>query len=366
MIVYILAIPFLVLFSFKQKYRQSIPARFALFKNPPFQKEGIWFHVASFGEVRSLKPLISRLEGVKNISTITQTGFNEAGNLTKHNRYLPFELFLPFWIKKQKALVVSEAELWYGLFYIAKKTGMKTYLINARISDNSYKNYLKFKWFYKKIFANIDKVFAQSEKDKKRLLELGAKNVIVNGNIKAFQEIQVTREFEKPSDEVVVVASSHKGEEALVLEHFRQEKNQKLIIVPRHPERFDEVDKFLRDYSDNLGLSYHRFSEKENFKSDIVLVDQMGELVNIYAFSDIVILGGSFVKGVGGHNPLEPAHFGCKIISGEHIFNQEALFTLVDGIKIVQPKDIKATMSKLKSCSITSSTDIEPIIRELS
>ncbi len=365
MIVYILAIPFLVFLSFKQKYKESIPARFALFKNPPFEKEGIWFHVASFGEVRSLKPIISRLDGVKNISTITGTGFNEAKNLTKHSRYLPYELFLPFWIKKQKALVVSEAELWYGLFYIAKKRGIKTYLINARISDNSYKNYLKFAFFYKKIFANIDMIFAQSEKDKKRLLELGAKNIIVNGNIKAFQEIEVTRVFEKPSASAITFASTHKGEEELILENLSFEKGQKFIIVPRHPERFDEVDKLLKTYSQKFGVTYHRFSEKDDFDSDIVLVDAMGELINIYAISDIVILGGSFVKGVGGHNPLECAHFGCKIISGEYIFNQEALFCLVDGIKIVKVKDIKANIKELKSTKIIASVEIETIIREL-
>jgi len=355
----------LIFLSFKQKYKKSIPARFALFKNPPFEKEGIWFHVASFGEVKSLKPIISRLDGIKNISTITQTGFKEAKNLTKHSRYLPYELFLPFWITKQKALVVSEAELWYGLFYIAKKLKIKTYLINARISNNSYKNYLKFSFFYKKIFANIDMVFAQSEKDKKRLLELGAKNVTVNGNIKAFQEIEVTRVFEKPLALSITLASTHKGEEELILKHLKLEEGQKLIVVPRHPERFDEVDKILKTYSQKFSLSYHRFSKYENFDSDVVLVDAMGELINIYAFCDIVILGGSFIDGIGGHNPLECAHFGCKIISGEYIFNQEALFCLVDGIKIVKVKDLKANISKLKSTKIIASAEIEPIIREL-
>jgi len=365
LIIYILAIPFLFLLTFKQKYQHSILRRFALWKNPAFEKKGVWFHAASFGEVRSLKPLISRLDSVINISTITQTGYEEACKLTKNSRYLPFELLLPFWIKKQHALVVSEAELWYLLFLVAKLKGAKTYLINARISDNSYKSYLKFSWFYKKIFAQIDMVFAQSVKDKNRLLELGAKNVIVNGNIKAFQEIEVTRTYTKPSCEVITLASAHKGEEALILKNLKLGDNQKLIVVPRHPERFDDVDGLLLNYAKKMGLTYHRFSEKDNLESDVVLIDCMGELINLYAISDIVILGGSFVEGVGGHNPLEPAHFGCKIISGKHIFNQEALFSLVEGIEVIEIENLNSDMKELHGTKITSRTDIEPIVKVL-
>jgi len=366
LIIYILAIPALFFLSFKQKYRQSIPSRFALWNNPSFEKSGIWFHVASFGEVRSLKPLVTRLDSVINISSITQTGFEESSKLTKNCRYLPFELLLPFWIKKQRALVVSEAELWYLLFLVAKLNGAKTYLINARISDNSYKSYLKFSWFYKKIFEQIDMVFAQSEKDKNRLLELGAKNIIVNGNIKAFQEIEVSKAYTKPSCEVITLASTHKGEESLILDNLKLGNNQKLIVVPRHPERFDDVDIELIKYSKVTGFSYHRISEKDNLESDIVLIDCLGELINLYAISDIVILGGSFVDGVGGHNPLEPAHFGCKIISGKHIFNQEVLFSLVDGIEVVEIEEINSTIKKIYSTKITSSSDIEPIVKVLS
>ena len=365
LILYILAIPFLILLSFKQKYKSSIPARFFLWKNPPFEKKGVWFHVASFGEIRSLKPIISRVDKEVNISTITQTGFAEAGKLTKNNRYLPYELLLPFWIKKQDALVVSEAELWYMLFFVAKKKGAKTYLINARISDNSYKSYLKFRWFYKKIFQNIDLVFAQSIKDEKRLYELGSKKVITNGNIKAFQEIEITREFVKPDEEVVILASTHRGEEKLILDNLAIKKEQKYLIVPRHPERFDEVDRELKSFCQKYKLSYHRFSQKEDFESDMILIDCMGELINLYAISDIVILAGSFVDGIGGHNPLEPAHFGCKIVSGKYIFNQEALYSLVDGIEVMEIENINNILPQISNTKITSSVDIEPIINTL-
>jgi 3-deoxy-D-manno-octulosonic-acid transferase len=117
------------------------------------------------------------------------------------------------------------------LFLMAKKKGAKTLLINARISDKSYKSYLRFRFFYKKIFENIDKVFAQSEVDKQRLQELGAKNVEVIGNIKLAQLPKRRALFEKPNITTIVAASTHEGEEELILNSYKKEFG-KLIIVP--------------------------------------------------------------------------------------------------------------------------------------
>ncbi len=368
-VIYILAIPIIFALSFKQKYKSSILARFFLYKNRPFKRDGIWFHAASLGEVKSLKPIVNRLDGVKNISTITQTGYKEASSLVDIDsvRYLPYEIFLPFWIGRERVLVVCEAELWYMLFFTAKKRGARTYLINARVSDRSYRRYLRFKWLYKRVFQNIDLIFSQSEKDRDRLLELGAKDVVVNGNIKAFLEIEVKREFIKPDSEVITLASTHSGEEELILQNINPIKGrQKILVVPRHPERFSEVDRYLNRYAKDRSLTYHLFSKRESFDSDIVLIDTMGVLISIYAISDIVLLGGSFVEGVGGHNPLEPAYFGCKIISGKEIFNQKELFKIVDGIEMVDSSKISDTISRVKKSSIKSSIDITPIIKELS
>ncbi len=361
-----MAIPLLLLLSFKQKYRFSIPNRFFLYKNRPFRKNSIWFHVCSFGEVRSLKPILNRLNGKKNISVTTNTGYEEAIKYDAQVRFLPFEIFLPFWITNQKILVVSEAELWFMLFFIAKKKGAKTILINARISDNSYKSYIKFRWFYRYIFANIDKVFAQTKKDRDRLELLGAKDIVVNGNIKAYQEIEVSKEFKKPNREVITIASSHEGEESLILNSLKIRKDKRVvIIVPRHPERFDKVDKFLKIFTTNHDMSYHKFSESENFDSDIVLVDALGELINIYAISDSVILGGSFVDKIGGHNPLEAAYFGCKIVSGEYIFNQQALFELVENIVITDIDKLNRSLDKSQPTKILGSVDLDPIIKSI-
>jgi len=238
--------------------------------------------------------------------------------------------------------------------------------LNARISDRSYSRYLRFAWFYKKIFSKVDKVFAQSEKDKERLQSLGAVHVSVVGNIKAFQEISVTRHFHKPQNkEVITFASTHEGEEAVLLKHLSHLENQIWIIVPRHPERFDQVALLAAEYAAVHGLSFHRFSEKEDFDSDIVLVDKMGELINIYAISDCVLLGGSFVPDVGGHNPLEPAYFQTKIISGKHIYNQEALFPLVDHVQFCDAQDLPKVIPLTQATNINAKADMMPILEEL-
>jgi 3-deoxy-D-manno-octulosonic-acid transferase len=362
---YILALPYLLFKSRQTKYHQSIPARFFLKKNPPLKENGIWFHACSMGETKSLKPILEKLQEQNiHISTTTNTGFEQAQKFTKSVAYLPFEIFLPFWIKKQKTLIVMEAELWYFLFLFAKRKHTKTVLINARISDKSYTSYKKFSFFYKKIFNNIDKVFAQSELDKQRLLELGAKNVEVFGNIKLSDTPKVTKQYSKPKDSTIITcASTHENEEQLILDAYKKEQG-KLIVVPRHPERFEKVSILLQSFAKENNLSYKRFSHDQSFESDITLVDAMGELINIFAISDIVILGGAFEK-IGGHNPVEPAFFNCKIISGEHIFNQKALFECVDNYYIVKNDELLDTMQNiknLKASKLTKTGDIQTIV----
>ncbi len=365
LILYILAIPYLIFKSRNPKYKEAIPAKFFLKNNKSFNDEKIWFHTCSMGETKAIKPLVDNLGDV-NISVITNTGFQEAQNLSRNVRYLPFEIFLPFWIKKQKALVVMEAELWYMLFLVAKMKGTKTYLINARISDKSYNSYKKFSFFYKRVFNNIDKIFAQSLIDKQRLEELGAKNVEVIGNIKLALLPKITKEYTKPSGILITAGSTHENEEKLILDSF-DKRYGKLVVVPRHPERFEKVDKQISEFVKKRNYTYHKFSQKEDFDSDIILVDRLGELNNIYAISDVVILGGAFEK-IGGHNPIEPAFFGCKLISGKHIFNQYSLFECVKNYTIIENEELKTVFEKIDSlekASLGQQGSIEPILREL-
>lgn len=364
--IYILATPYLIFKSRNSKYRQAIPAKFFLKDNSSFKENGIWFHSCSMGETKAIKPLIENYLKDANISVITNTGFEEAKNISSNVRYLPFEIFLPFWINKQKVLVVMEAELWYFLFLFAKKKGAKTLLINARISDKSYKSYKRFSFFYKKIFKNIDKVFAQSQLDKHRLEELGASNVEVIGNIKLAQLPKVNVRFEKPNGILITAASTHENEEKLILEAYKKEQG-KLVIVPRHPERFDKVDSLILEFIKDKDISYQRYSLKEDFKSDIILVDKMGILNDIYAISDVVILGGAFEK-IGGHNPVEPAFFNCKIISGKNIFNQKSLFDCIKNYYLIENDELGDYLNNVENLEkpiLTKAGSMEPIIKEI-
>lgn len=364
--IYILAIPYLIFKSRNSKYRQAIPAKFFLKDNIPFKENGIWFHSCSMGETKAIKPLIENYLENANISVITNTGFEEAKKISSNVRYLPFEIFLPFWVNKQKVLVVMEAELWYLLFLVAKKKGAKTLLINARISDKSYKSYKRFSFFYKKIFQNIDKVFAQSEVDKSRLEELGATNIEVIGNIKLAQLPKVNVNLEKSKQVIITAASTHENEEKLILEAFKKEQG-KLIIVPRHPERFEKVDFLIREFIKEKNISYQRYSIKDDFDSDIILVDKMGILNDIYAISDVVILGGAFEK-IGGHNPIEPAFFNCKIISGKNIFNQKSLFDCIKNYYLIENDELGDYLNNIRNLEkpiLTKAGSIEPIIKEI-
>ena len=149
---------------------------------------------------------------------------------------------------------------------------------------------------------------------------------------------------------------------------YRKQSDAKLIIVPRHPERFESIYELMQEYASRNNLSLSRFSENKKFTTDMILVDAMGELNNIYSISDIAILGGAFNPDVGGHNPLEPAHFGCKIITGKHFFHQKELFKYVHHVQYVEPDEIhKALMAckNLPPSMVEEKIDLVPIVNKI-
>lgn len=347
---YCLALPILIFLSFKDKYKHSLPSRFFL-KN--FKLDfcpDYWFHACSFGESKSYEPILEALlKEEKNaqilLTCTTSTGYQYLQHFQQtypqnfRVHYLPFEIFLPLWLPKLKmlkTLIVTEAELWKMLFYIAKKAQARTLLINARISDRSAKSYQRLSFFYRSLFSLIDHTLAQLPIDKERLSQLGAKNIEVFGNLKMFSTPKIT--FAYPKDQpIILAASTHPREEQIIFDAFLHSKAQaKLLFAPRHPERFNEVKKLLSSLAQNHSLKFSTFQESWG---DLVLVDQLGELNNLYAIADCVVLGGSF-EPIGGHNPLEPAFFQVPILSGEHIFNQKALFALVENALIIQKNEL--------------------------
>ena len=304
------------------------------------------------------------------LTTITHTGYTLAKETyasypNVRVEFLPFEIFLPFYAKRfvidsskiscLKLLCVFEAELWLGLFSLAKCLNSHTMLLNARISSRSYPRYKRFSFFYRHIFALVDSVFAQSDEDKAKLESLGAKNIQAIGNLKAYNPPTITKNYDKPKGTLFLAASTHSGEEELIIdaflsafgkECFSKKSDIFLAIIPRHPERFVEVAKLIE--SKNLAFSCLSQGYEKAFCEKILLIDTLGELNNFYAIADISILGGSFAKE-GGHNPLEPAHFQNVLISGEHIFNQKALFAMVQNAYIIKQDELESSLKNYKN-----------------
>lgn len=436
------AAPFIFILSFKKKYRTSLKARFFLYKNPKFSPAAVHFHACSLGEVNALAPLISKFESVA-LSTTTQTGFNAARSLTPNSRYLPFENWLPFWLTGSRVLVIFEAELWLNLIRSSKSRGSYVILLNARISDRSYASYLRFKFYYRKVFENIDLVLAQSELDAARLRELGAKNIKVAGNVKSANIAVATKDYSAAAANsfVLTISNTHESEEELVLSNlndfikFHGSQNSpekdpyaagargdkslpaaelrgktsstepvnlnaasldaaslsdaspavpntaplnftapnttsstaasqklKIILAPRHPERFEKVREICEIWAREHGLSFERFSDGAGLGSDFILLDAFGELANFYKISNVVILGGSFLRNIGGHSPIEAASFGVPIISGRFFHNQKALYALVQNIALCEANEISSVLKgSLKGTRIDKICDLQEI-----
>jgi len=372
--VYVLALPLMLIKQRKARYRERIPATFFLKNNPPLPEDKIWFHGNSLGEIKGLTAITERLDrAMLTMTVVTNTGWKQASQMVPHYCYLPYELFLPFWTVRQKMLIVTEAELKFMLFFTARQKGaQRIIMINARVNERRYERYKKFAWYYRRIFALIDKVYAQREIDKQRLAEFGAKNIEVIGNIKLSNLPRASRELPKPEAFMIVAASTHDTdvhEEQLILEAWDRSQGI-LVMVPRHPERFDEVDSLIKAYLKDKSLTYHRYSDREDFESDIVLVDRMGELINIYAISDLVILGGAFFSTEGGHNPIEAAYFGNILISGDLVYHQYALFEHCSDYHLIKPEQLhgyleRAKTGELKSAQVDPVGDISPIIEDI-
>lgn len=366
-LLFVAALPVLLALSFRKKYRHSIPARFFCINNPSFEPHDIAFHVCSLGEAKAIAPLIERLNHLRlAITVITHTGFEAASRYGVQVRYLPFELWLALWARPPKTLVVLEAEFWYLLFRLYHARGTRVIALNARISDRSFPKYYRMRWFYSRLFDECDRILCQSSEDMARFIALGAKNVEVVGNIKLGQTIEATRAYPKPHGRLIVAASTHEGEEAPILEAFlkyrRIDPTARLLVVPRHPERFDKVYALIRERTGTLDAS--RWSEEQTIGEDITLIDAMGELNNFYAISDVAILGGAF-EPIGGHNPLEPAHFGCRIITGKAIFLQRELFKYVSHVQFVEPYEIAHALEAARTMPpsrINQTIDLEKVI----
>jgi 3-deoxy-D-manno-octulosonic-acid transferase len=309
----------------------------------PSVGSSIWVHAVSVGEVNASIPLLKKLRDVYGdipilFSTITDTGQNVAKEKAPEGTevvYLPFDI--PFILNRclkrvsPRIFIVIETELWPNIFRAMGEREIPVLLLNGRISESSAKGYRLISFFMKKVFSYVTSFAMQAGIDAERLVLIGADNdtVSVNGNFKFDVDIAGTIPLwaEKLGGPLVVAGSTHRGEEELVLSVYRDTIEKfpglKIIMAPRHPERFKEVAALLANnqipFVKRSDLDIRHLAP-EMGASGIILLDTVGELAGVYGAADVAIIGKSF-NGFGGQNPLEPAYWGKPIICGPHMEN---------------------------------------------
>ncbi len=308
-----------------------------------YQPSPIWIHAVSVGEVNAVIPFLRKLkEAYPDIplilSTITDTGQKVARQKAPegtHLVYLPFDL--RFILKRcfekvrPRLFIVMETELWPNIFRVAFERSIPVIILNGRISGKSSKGYQKLSFFMKKVFDHVTLFCMQSTLDADRIKSIGAEESKVNvlGNFKFDMDISqhIPLWMKEVQGPVIVAGSTHAGEEQIIIDAYRENvylfPGLKLIIAPRHPERFAEAEEVISK-SDMRYIKRSEFSPQGEDpgvkKFNILLLDTVGELTALYSIADIAIMGKS-IEGRGGQNPLEPAYWGKPIICGQHMEN---------------------------------------------
>ena len=304
----------------------------------------VWIHACSVGEVASVAPLIRSLaeKGIRlHLTVVTHTGFRHAMQLFSSLpgfslSYLPWDL--PGLMRRltkrlqPSLLLLTETEFWPGMLNACKRLSIPVIGINTRISDRSFPRYLRTRKLWRRWLSPVVLFLAQSDIDKTRLEAIGIEPARIQalGNLKyaispPAVDAKALRQKLDPSEKkpIFVAGSTHADEEAQLLQEWQTWKQAcpelLLVIVPRHPERFEQVAGLLEAQQ----LRFIRWSEltnSDNPSVDIVLIDAMGVLQNLYAIADLAFIGGSLADK-GGHNPLEAAICGRGAITGPHVQN---------------------------------------------
>jgi 3-deoxy-D-manno-octulosonic-acid transferase len=312
--------------------------------------ESIWIHAVSVGEVLTARALLPQLRERYPrlrifLSTTTITGHQVArSNVHDVDGVFYFPLDLPAIVRrtmsvvKPRLFVMMETELWPNLLRACRSAGVKTALVNGRISLRSFPRYRLARGFFRRVLADVDRFCMQSEESARRIVEIGADRarVTVTGSLK-FDSLdvpgavvadrgrnRVLRYFRvSPDRPVVIAASTLKGEEEPVLEAFQRIRalwgNALLIIAPRKPERFEEVERLAQKPGWRVARRTDLAVDSEP-RVDVVILNTIGELAQLYQVATVVFVGGSLVDA-GGHNILEPAVFGKPIVFGPHMHN---------------------------------------------
>ncbi len=338
-------------------------------KNRPL----IWIHAVSVGETKAVAPLIKRLKSTANtpcilLSTVTETGHEtglKSAPEADYHVYLPLDFsYIIRPIMKRVApdiVILTETDFWFHFQDAAKKSGAELIVINGKVSERSFNRLLKLPTLRKYLLYPIDHFYVQGELYRSRFEKLGIapSHLTVTGNLKLDGEIEqedvslLKDQLGLSGKRVLTLGSTHDPEERLWIDALKQLwlhfPDLKVLIVPRHPERFNEVAHLLESES----LSFSRWSDRGTLHGhDILLVDAMGVLRKCYQLSDLAFVGGSFTPKVGGHNILEPSFYGKPVLFGPYMHSQPDFLDLAKAYKAgiqIDSGEIASTVHRLFS-----------------
>ena len=374
----IIYIPVIFYKIIRGKYKKKIKEMFGLYKdkikNIFKNNKTIWIHAVSVGETVAASSIVEKIrkkfpEYKIIFSTVTETGQEMANKIINDaDKIVYFPLDLSFIVKKAlKAInpdliVIMETELWPNFIKEAKKTNSKIMFANGRISDKSFKFYKYLGPILKDMLKQIDFFSMQSAQDVERIVELGAKKdrVLNSGNTKFDQTYaefdenkkkEYEKEFKISSEQPVFVAgSTHDDEESNLINVYKKLKKEYndlvFVLAPRHIERVDAIKKIY--YKENLStVKRTKVKNRIPGREDIIILDTIGELAQIYSIADIVFVGGSMM-GKGGHNILEPAAQGDLVFFGPDMFNfKDSKRLILENEAGIQVADWKELTDKL-------------------
>lgn len=333
------------------RYRTGWAERFGRITRRNPDKKCIWLHAVSVGEVNAAKTIIEEIEKRFSdfeivVSTTTDTGFARASSLLGGNHhvfYFPFDFS---WVMRRAfgnirpaVCLLMELEVWPNFVATAHRASVPVVVVNGRISDKSFAGYKRVRLFAKTVFSRIAVILAQTEEYAQRFRQIGAvaKNVVVTGSLK-YDTAQIVdnvagsealaEQLGIGGDRLWVVGATGPGEEKMILDVYsllvKQDRfaDLRLVIVPRKPERFDEVARMIED----AGFEFLRYSSIKDTdagpanKTPVILGDTMGDLRKFYSLATIIFVGRSLVP-MGGSDMMEAAALGKCTIFGPHAFN---------------------------------------------
>ena len=340
----------LLAFVIQPKFRAGFWQKIGFydFKNKN-NKKTIVFHAVSVGEVNAVEALVKKARTEFSdyniiLTTVTKTGhevaINKLTNFVDEIAYFPYDFcfsvrsFLNTY--KPEKIIMAETEIWPCFVYLSNKSNSEIYIVNGRISPHSYKGYKKASFFFKNILKRYTKILMQTKGDAERIIDIGAPKETTKcmGNLKfditkniTPESVQYLKEELKTQNyRVLIAASTHKGEDEIILSSFVNLKKSfpdlKLILAPRHPQRYNAVEELIK----NTKLPYGKRSMNSNFEgNDIIMLDTMGELAKLFSVCHTAFIGGSFSE-TGGHNPLEANIWDKPVISGPTVFNFKDIY----------------------------------------